>query len=64
MMLSFMFTSTPNFFKISIKYSSPCGKSLIVASICKLFPIRTEADRSNARLEKSDGIVTEVELYT
>ena len=59
---SLMEIVTPNCSKISIKTSSPCGKSPKFPLIEISSPLSTAADKSNARLEKSIGTVNSVFL--
>ena len=55
-------TFTPNLSKISTIASSPCGISPKFISIVSPSPNKTFAAKSNARLEKSDGIENVVGL--
>ncbi|GBF24901.1 hypothetical protein MnTg01_01246 [archaeon MnTg01] len=59
----FMATSTPKIFKISIIFSSACGKFPSVISNVKSSPSNTAAESNNARLEKSAGTVIVAGLY-
>ena len=62
MMSSSSVTFTPNFSKISTIASSPCGISPKFISIVRPSPNKTFAAKSNAKLEKSDGIENVVGL--